>query len=485
MTRLASPRYLCLGAATLALLASPLALQSTADAQISTRSQAMTVDPQRGVLTMAPLLERVTPAVVSIQTLQESPEQTKSPEQEMMERFFGGRATPNNPTPRGGLGSGVIYDASEGLIITNNHVIDNADEITVTLNDRRELEAELIGADPKTDLALLKIDVKDLTELRFAETGEARVGDYVIAVGNPFGLSSTVTSGIVSALGRDQRSGDNYSNYIQTDASINPGNSGGALVNSKGELIGINTAIVSRSGGNNGIGFAVPIRTVKNVIEQLRENGEVKRGRIGVVIQNVTPALREGLGLKSLDGALVSDIGEDTPAEKAGLEQGDIIIAFNGEEILDSNDLRNLVGLLKPGTRADVTFLRDGKRRTTRIGIAEVPEDATDTDRDSRENRDSRYGEIEPAMMEVFDGAEVTEIPDDLELRGGEEGVYVANVDRGSKAYRSGLRKGDVIRRVGRQDLDDLDDFEEAIDGDGPYALRIERQGQNLYLAVK
>ncbi|GGX72097.1 serine endoprotease DegQ [Litorimonas cladophorae] len=475
-------RPLLLGAAALALLASPLALQSNADAQTNTRSQAMTVDPVRGVLTMAPLLERVTPAVVSIQTLQEAPENTtSSPEQELMERFFGGRMSPNNRGPRGGLGSGVIYDASKGLIITNNHVIKDADEIMVTLNDRREVEAELVGADPKTDLALLKIDARDLTELRLANTGEARVGDYVIAVGNPFGLSSTVTSGIISALGRDQRSGDNYSNYIQTDASINPGNSGGALVNSKGELIGINTAIVSRSGGNNGIGFAVPVRTVKNVIEQLRENGEVKRGRIGVQIQNVTPALREGLGLKSMDGALVSDVGAGTPAEKAGLEEGDIVIAFNGEEILDSNDLRNLVGLLKPGTRADVTFLRDGKRRTTRIGIAEMPDDEDETS-----SPDSRYGDAEPATLEAFDGAEVSNIPDDLELRGGDDGVYIMSVERGSRAARAGLQKGDVIRRIGRTDISDLDDFEDAIKGEeGPYALRIERQGRNLYLAVK
>ncbi len=481
-------RPLLLGVAALALLASPLALQTPADAQTNTRSQAMTVDPQRGVLTMAPLLEQVTPAVVSIQTLQEATKKTKttrkSPEEEMMERFFGGRQAPNESGPKGGLGSGVIYDAAEGLIITNNHVINGADEITITLNDRREVEAVLVGADPKTDLALLKIDVKDLTELKLATTGEARVGDYVIAVGNPFGLSSTVTSGIISALGRDQGSSANYSNYIQTDASINPGNSGGALVNSKGELIGINTAIVSRSGGNNGIGFAVPIRTVKNVIEQLRENGEVKRGRIGVVIQNVTPDLREGLGLKSLDGALVSDVGEDTPAEKAGLQEGDIIIAFNGEEILDSNDLRNLVGLLKPGTRSDVTYLRDGKRRKTRIGIAEVPEDADDSDDAS--SSDNRYGDDEPEMMEAFNGASISEIPEDLELRGGDDGVYVAAVERGSRAYRAGLRKGDVIRRIGRTDVTDLVDFEDAIDGDtGPYALRVERQGQNLYLAVK
>lgn len=474
-------RILLLGAAATALIASPLAFELSADAQINTRSQAMTVDPERGVLTMAPLLERVTPTVVSIRTVQEAQSRTaaKSPEQEMMERFFGGRATPNDRGPREGLGSGVIFDAGEGLIITNNHVIKGADEIMVTFNDRREVEAELIGTDPQTDLALLKVDTRDLKEIRLAKTGEARVGDYVIAVGNPFGLSSTVTSGIISALGRDQRSGDNYSNYIQTDASINPGNSGGALVNSKGELIGINTAILSRSGGNNGIGFAVPIRTVKNVMAQLRETGEVKRGRIGVVIQNVTPDLRDALNLKSLDGAFIADVGEDTPAEKAGLQAEDVIIEFNGEDILDNNDLRNLVGLLQPGTRASVTYLRDGSRRTTRIGIEAAPEVESET---VTSNVDAD-GKV---MMEAFDGAEISSIPDELELRGGDEGVYVAKVDRSSRAYRSGLRQGDIIRRVGRTDVADLGDFEDAIDaGDGPYALRIERQGQNLYLAVK
>lgn len=472
-------KMLLLGAATVAMIASPLAFQTSADAQVSTRSEAMSVDPVRGVLTMAPLLERVTPAVVSINTLEErdSTPSARSPEQEMMERFFGGRL-PNNRGPRAGLGSGVIIDADEGLIITNNHVIDGADEITVTLEDRRRVEAELVGTDPDTDIALLRINAKDLRELQLARAGEARVGDYVIAVGNPFGLSSTVTSGIISALGREQTGGDRYENYIQTDASINPGNSGGALINSKGELIGINTAIISRTGSSAGIGFAVPIRTVENVVAQLRENGEVRRGRIGVVIQDVTPELRAGLGLKSLDGALVSEVGEDTPAEKAGLEGGDVVIAFNGEDVLDSSDLRNLVGLLQPGTRADITYLRDGSRRTTKITIEAAPEDETPT-------RQASVDPDEMTMMEAFDGAEVSDIPSELELRGGNDGVYVARVERNSRAARAGLRRGDVIRRVGREDVSDLDDFEDAIRGDGPFALQVERQGRSLFLAVK
>ena len=477
-------RILLLGAAATALIISPLAFQSSADAQISTRSQAMTVDPQRGVLTMAPLLEQVTPAVVSIRTLEEAKtsNRERSAEEELMERFFGGRL-PNNrgrgQSPRAGAGSGVVFDARDGLIITNNHVIEDADEIIVTLNDRREFEAELVGSDPDTDIALLKIDGDDLKALKFASSGQSRVGDYVVAVGNPFGLSSTVTSGIVSAIGRETGGGNRYENYIQTDASINPGNSGGALINSKGELIGINTAIVSRSGGNNGIGFAVPVRTVKNVVEQLRENGEVRRGRIGVNIQNVTPDLRDALNLKSLNGAFIADVGEDTPAERAGLKAEDIVIEFDGEEILDNNDLRNLVGLMQPGTRASVTYLRDGQRRTTRITVESAPEvDEETISADSKDDSD--------ATMEAFDGASISNIPDDLELRGGEDGVYVASVDRGSRAFRSGLRRGDIIRRVGRTDIEDLSDFEDAIErGDSPYALRIERQGQNLYLAVK
>ncbi len=463
-------------AAAMALILTPLTFVQTSDAQSRlSQSDAMTID-SRGVLTMAPLLERVTPAVVSINTVGEVKSDSRSEEEQLLGRLFGDRL-PQRRAPREGLGSGVIVDASKGLVLTNHHVIDESSQITVTLEDKRQIEAEVVGTDPQTDIALLKIDARNLTALKLAKTNEARVGDFVIAVGNPFGLSSTVTSGIISALGRDNRSGDNYSDFIQTDASINPGNSGGALVNSKGELIGINSAIVTRSGGNQGIGFAVPIRIVKGVMTQLEAYGEVRRGRIGVVIQDITPDLRQALNLGSLNGALISDVNEDTPAEKAGLEPQDVVVEFNGDDILDSSDLRNAVGLLEPGTRANITYIRNGKRRTTRIEVAEVDDRDEPIDQDEPEDR---------PMLEGFDGASITDIPEDLELRGGDDGVLVASVERGSKAARSGLRRGDVIRRIGSTKISNLSDFEDVIDGkDGPFALSIDRGGSNLFLAVK
>lgn len=482
-------KALILSAAAIGIIAAPVAVsqvlvdrpdQATArfqPVQLLGNNDSMTFDRRRGVITMAPLLERVTPAVVSINTVIENgSDQMDDEQREMFERFFG--QVPRNRGPRAGLGSGVIVDAREGLILTNNHVIDGADEIEIRLEDRREFFAEVVGADPDTDLALLKIDARNLTALTIADTDDVLVGDYVIAVGNPFGLSSTVTSGIVSALGREsQGRGNRYEDYIQTDAAINPGNSGGALVNSKGELIGINTAIVSRSGSSAGIGFAVPTRTIRNVMDQLNEYGEVRRGRIGVLIGNVTPELRGGLGLPSLRGALVQNVTDDSPAEKAGLEVGDVIIAFNGEDLDDSSDLRNAVGLLMPGTSADITYLRDGKRRTTRITL-----EAMDDDRDVLD--DSATDDI--PSMESFSGATITDIPDDMDLRDGEDGVYIARVRRGSRAARSGLQQGDIIRRVNRTDIEDLGDFEDFIEAnDGPYALVIERDGTTAFLGVR
>ena len=440
-------------------------------------SSAMSLDSERGVLSMAPLLDRITPAVVSInvRSTAKAPKLSNRNE-ELLERFFGGRM-PNEPREKRGLGSGVIVNADEGLIITNAHVIEDADEIIVTLKDKRQLEAEIVGTDKKTDIALIKVSAKKLAELQIAKASEVRVGDYVIAVGNPFGLSHSVTSGIVSALGRDNGSGDGYQDFIQTDASINPGNSGGALVNSKGELIGINSAIISRSGGNQGIGFAVPTNIVQAVMRQLISYGEVRRGRIGVLIGDITPTLKEALDLTTLDGALVSQVVEDSPAEKAGLKRDDIIISFNGGAIKDASDIRNAVGLVEPGERYTITYLREGRKIKRRIEVEAVDENDEQSDSLAMNNGPEK---------KTFSGATLTNIPVDLNLRGGSKGVYVSAVEIGSKAQRAGLVKGDIIRSINRRDVQNLESFNKLTKGeDGPFALSVERNGNTFYVAIK
>ena len=487
-------KLLFLGTAAAALILGSASFGTPADAQSFLRgndSQALTVD-SRGVLTMAPLLERVTPAVVSIETAKKITTRRSSSrsQRDMLERFFGelpegmipesdddDADSEDQGTQRSSIGSGVIVDAGNGYIITNHHVIKGADEIYVVLQDRRELEAELVGSDSKTDIAVLKVKSSGLKAIPFADSEAVKVGDYTVAIGNPFGLGHTVTQGIVSAKGREFRRSGQYEDFIQTDASINPGNSGGALVNSKGELIGINTAIVSRSGGNNGIGFAVPARMAEAVMGQLIENGEVRRGRIGVLIQDITPDLREALDLSTSDGALVSNVVDESPADRAGLEDGDIIIEFNNEPIIDASDIRNAVGYVQPGQRANITYLRGGKRRTTRIDVEAVKEE--------RETLTADAADEIPAM-ESFSGATLTDIPDSVNPRGGDDGVYVSAVRRGSKAARAGLQRGDIIREVDRQDVADLADFEDTIsDKSGAIALTVERAGQTTFLAVR
>jgi Do/DeqQ family serine protease len=339
------------------------------------------------------------------------------------------------------------------------------------------LEAEIVGTDKKTDIALIKVSAKKLAELQIAKASEVRVGDYVIAVGNPFGLSHSVTSGIVSALGRDNGSGDGYQDFIQTDASINPGNSGGALVNSKGELIGINSAIISRSGGNQGIGFAVPTNIVQAVMRQLISYGEVRRGRIGVLIGDITPTLKEALDLTTLDGALVSQVVEDSPAEKAGLKRDDVIVSFNGGAIKDASDIRNAVGLVEPGERYTITYLREGRKIKRRIEVEAVDENDEQSDSLAMNNGPEKKN---------FSGATLTNIPVDLNLRGGSKGVYVSAVELGSKAQRAGLVKGDIIRSINRKDVQNLESFNKLTKGeDGPFALSVERNGNTFYVAIK
>ncbi|MGH8866273.1 MAG: Do family serine endopeptidase, partial [Burkholderiales bacterium] len=312
-----------------------------------------------GTPTLAPILEQVTPAVVNIAVLSRSPEEDNPMLQDpFFRRFFG---LPERAQPQISAGSGVIVDAKLGHVLTNHHVIKDARQIVVTLKDGRQIEARLLGSDAGTDIALLKVEAEKLTAIGFADSDRLRVGDYVLAIGNPFGIGQTVTSGIVSALGRTGLSMEGYEDFIQTDASINPGNSGGALVNLRGELVGINTAIIGPSGGNVGIGFAVPSSMARAVMSQLARYGEVRRGRIGLTTQEITPELAKALGLTPNQGAVVVEVAPDSPAAKVGLKRGDVVVAVNGRGVRGSSDLRNQIGLMAVGEDVEFKVLRDGR----------------------------------------------------------------------------------------------------------------------------
>ena len=325
------------------------------------------VGPDGQIPTLAPLLKEVTPAVVNIAT---KGHEAVNPlyNDPTFRRFY--------PVPEGAeqretqaAGSGVIIDAQAGYVVTNNHVIEHADQIVVTLKDNRQFDAKLVVTDPDTDVAILKVEPKNLTALEIGDSDKLQVGDFVIAIGNPFGLGQTVTSGIVSALGRSGMHIENYENFIQTDASINPGNSGGALINLRGELVGINTAIVGPAGGNVGIGFAVPINMARSVIEQLIAHGEVKRGRLGVEVDDLTPDIAEAMHIEVLGGAVIKRVDANSPARRAGLQAGDVIIAIDGTPIQSSSDLRNRVGLTAVGQIVQLTILRHGSQQTVSVQV--------------------------------------------------------------------------------------------------------------------
>jgi len=325
------------------------------------------VGPDGQIPTLAPLLKEVTPAVVNIAT---KGHEAVNPlyNDPLFRRFYN---VPEGAEEREtqAAGSGVIIDAKAGYVVTNNHVIEKADEIVVTLKDNRQLKAKLVGTDPETDIAILKVEPKNLTALEIGDSDALQVGDFVIAIGNPFGLGQTVTSGIVSALGRTGLGIESYENFIQTDASINPGNSGGALINLRGELIGINTAIVGPSGGNVGIGFAVPINMARSVIQQLIAHGEVKRGRLGVEVEDLTPDIAEALHIDAPGGAVIRRVAPDTPARRAGLQAGDVIIAIDGTPVQNSSDLRNRVGLTAVGQTIRLTIVHHGSQQEISIQV--------------------------------------------------------------------------------------------------------------------
>ena len=318
--------------------------------------------------TIAPMLEQVTPAVVNISVLSQAP-QAENPllRDPFFRRFFNLPDQMPQGRPQVSAGSGVIIDAANGYVVTNSHVVENAQEIAVTLKDRRRLRAKLIGRDAATDIALLQIKAESLTALPLGDSDRAKVGDFVVAIGNPFGLGQTVTSGIVSALGRSGLKIEGYEDFIQTDASINPGNSGGALVNFQGELIGINTAIIGPAGGSVGIGFAVPVSIVRSVMEQLREYGEVRRGRLGVAIQDLTPDLAESMNLMGDEGALIAKIERGSPADSGGLRSGDVVVAVDGRPVRSATDFRNRIGLLRVGTPVQLTVVRNGGQKSLTV----------------------------------------------------------------------------------------------------------------------
>ncbi len=422
------------------------------------------------VPTLAPIVKRVSPAVVNIATrgtIKQRGPQNPLLDDPFFRRFFD---VPPGGGPRErqfqSAGSGVIIDAKNGYVLTNAHVIENASEITVTLEDGTDLKAEVVGSDTPSDVAVLKVKRDGLVQLPFGDSSRLEVGDYVVAIGNPFGLQHTVTQGIVSGLSRSGIT-DGYEDFIQTDASINPGNSGGALVNLRGELVGINTAILSRSGGNIGIGFAIPANMAKNVMEQLVKYGAVKRGLLGVSVYTVTPDIAQSLGLKDTNGALVSEVVQGSPADKAGIRPGDVITAINRQNVKSNTDLQNSIGLLRVGDSVDVGFIRDGKPRHVTAIIAETPSDTTAR---SSDEGDAATPDIHRGLV----GAQLADAPND-------SGVLVRAIEAGSPAAQAGLRANDVIVKANSTQVGRLRHLREAAK-DAPALVLTVRRGNTALL---
>ena len=411
---------------------------------------------------LAPVLKRVTPSVVNVNTITRVRVRSPLLEDPFFRRFFN---VPDAPRERvsQSLGSGVIVDAENGYVLTNNHVIARADEIYVGLKDGRSLEATLIGTDPDTDLAVVQVPAENLTELQLADSDQLQVGDFVVAVGNPFGLGQTVTSGIVSALGRTGLRGLEYQNFIQTDASINPGNSGGALINLRGELVGINSAIFTPSGGNVGIGFAIPASMARYVMGQLVEFGEVRRGTLGLVVQDLTPDLAGAFSVELGRGVLVSEIAADSAADDAGFKPGDIIVGMAGREINSSQDFQNAEGVLAIGESVEIDYLRKGKKRDARLVNQPVPV-------------------IDGADLDFrLEGARFTDLTE-RHRRQVLSGVLIEELDSRSRLARQGISVGDIITGANRQSVNNLAEFRKALEQmRSPLLLQVVR-GNRAYV---
>jgi Do/DeqQ family serine protease len=440
----------------------------------------------------ADVVARVAPAVVTIRAVRmaRAPRQHPFFDDESMQDFFGRRGPQQQPreapreTPQRALGSGVVI-SPDGYIVTNHHVVDGAEQITVEFTDRRSFPAKLVGNDPPSDLAVLKVDAKDLPVLTLGDSDRVRVGDVVLAVGNPLGVGQTVTAGIISAKGRRTGLSDgSFEDFIQTDAPINQGNSGGALVNTAGELVGINSQIWSPTGGNVGIGFAIPSNMTRTVTEQLINGGRVRRGQLGVYVQAITEDIAQSLGLKETKGVLVGSVQKGGAAERAGIRQGDVITAFNGSAVVDGNELRNLVAATRPGTEATVTILRDGREQQLKVTLGELSAAGSQTPEEGQggggeQGERGRLGlTVEPLTPEV---AERMGLPRDR------QGLVVTDVDPSGPAAEAGLRQGDLIEQANRQPVRSSDELRAAIQGAGerPLLLLVTRGDQSTFLTVK
>jgi Do/DeqQ family serine protease len=423
---------------------------------------------------LAPLVDKVAPSVVNIYTKGTvSMDNHPLMQNPFFRRFFEEREMPERQTQS--LGSGVIVDAEEGYVLTNHHVISQADQITAALNDGREFEAEVIGSDPETDIAVIQIPSEDLQEVALGNSDNLNPGDFVLAMGNPFGLDHTVTSGIVSGKGRSlggRISDTRIQDFIQTDASINPGNSGGALVNLRGELVGVNTAILSRSGGNIGIGFAVPVNMAETVMNQLIEYGEVRRGMLGVRVQDLTRDIAQAMDMDNTSGALIAQVAPGSAADEAGLKQGDVVIAVNGETINDASGLAKNIGLREIGEEVTLKIVRDGKTMTLDAEVGEPP--------DSMASDGSAGG----PGNELLEGIKLTNLDQRSELHGEVKGVLVAGVEQNAPASRY-LQEGDVITSVNRQPVSNMEAFRQAASGAEKLLLHVRRGDSGLFVLIQ
>lgn len=441
----------------------------------------------------APVVKNVAASVVNIFTTTKPRRIEGGPTPFGVHPFFreffgeGGRAF---QTPRqDGLGSGVIL-TEDGYILTNNHVVDGADEVKVALNpDGKEYDAKVVGRDPKSDLAVIKIEAQGLAAVSVGDSDRVEVGDVVLAVGNPFGVGQTVTMGIVGATGRavfGRPMGLEYEDFIQTDAAINPGNSGGALVDAQGRLVGINTAILSRGGGNNGVGFAVPVNLARSVMESIVQHGRVVRGFLGVNIQDVSPAMTEAFGLREASGAIVADVNPKSPASKAGLEPGDVVVRFDGREVRDSRHLKLMVGQTPPARKVEVAVLREGKPRTLEVTLEEVPDDA----RLAGVRRGGFSRSASEADTGGLQGVVVTDLTPEQRRQAGVprelRGALVTDVSQDSAAWKAGLRPGDVVRDINRRQVEDAESAIELAQSleNSRILLRVWRDGVNRFVMV-